>query len=39
MKPFTYIIARFYEVRAKRALAAYHAFKGKAEKYFAKAGL
>lgn len=39
MKPISYIIARFYEVRAKRALRAYHAFKAKAEKYFAKVGM
>ena len=39
MRWSSYIIARFYEVRAKRALATYHRMKEKAEKYFRKAGL
>ncbi len=34
MKARTYIIARYYEARAKRALRAYYSFKEKAEKYF-----
>lgn len=39
MKAHTYIIARYYEVRAKRALKAYYSFKKKAEKYFREVGL
>lgn len=39
MKPITYIVARYYEVRAQRALVAYHRLKKKAEKYFREVGL
>jgi len=31
--------ARFYQVRAAKALRAHHALKAKSEKYFTKAGL
>lgn len=39
MKPFSYIVARWYEVRAGRALHKYHKLLRKAEKFFARAGL
>lgn len=39
MNPLNYILARFYEVRSRKAFRAYVALKAKAEKYFKKAGL
>ena len=39
MKSLAYIAGRFYQMRSKRALNAYHALRVKAEKYFTKAGL
>jgi len=39
MRTISYILARFYEVRAKRALKAYQAFRVKADQFFARAGL
>lgn len=38
MRVVQHILGRFYEVRAKRALRAYHRLKLKAETYFAKVG-
>jgi hypothetical protein len=39
MNVVRYILGRFYEVRASRALKAYGRFKKKAEKYFREVGL
>lgn len=39
MRVVSYIMGRFYEVRASRALKAYERFKKKAEKYFREVGL
>ena len=39
MKWVNYIIARFYQERAAKALKAYNTFRVKAEKYFSRAGL
>jgi len=39
LKPFTYVLARFYEARANRAFRRYLALDEKAEKLFKKVGL